>query len=137
MQITYIPKEKITEEFMENIHKNVFRETVPGHFFKFDECLIAEKDNSLLGYILIKEITTQMIDIAWGGTMKETRGTWVLKAFRDSCELLLKHYKVVTFQTRNTNVPMIKLGLSAGFSIVGCVVVNNDGLFINFSKGRE
>ena len=137
MHITHLPKEKMTEQFMENIHKNVFSENVPGHFFKFDECLIAEKEDSLLGYILIKEITTDMIDIAWGGTFKETRGIWIKKVFNDACDLLLKHYKVITFQTRNSNIPMIKLGLSIGFKIVGCVVLNENELFVNFSKGRE
>lgn len=137
MLITHLPKEKMTEQFMENIHKNVFNESVPGHFFKFDECLIAEKDDCLLAYILIKETTTDTIDIAWGGTFKETRGAWVKKAFQEAANLLLKHYKTVTFQTRNTNIPMLKLGLGAGFKIVGCLVLNQNELFVNFSKGRE
>jgi hypothetical protein len=137
MVITHLPKEKITESFMENIHTNVFNELVPGNFFKFDECLIAEENESLLAYILIKEITTDMIDIAWGGSFKETRGFWIKKAFQEGTDLLLKHYKTVTFQTRNSNIPMIKLGLSAGFKIVGCVVLNENELFVNFSKGRK
>ena len=122
---------------MENIHKNVFNELVPGDFFKFDECLIAEENESLLAYILIKEITTDTIDIAWGGSFKETRGVWIKKAFQEATDLLLKHYKTITFQTRNTNPSMIKLGVSAGFKIVGCVVLNENELFVNFSKGRK
>lgn len=137
MILTHLPKEKMTEQFMENIHKNVFDETVPSHFFKFDECLIAENNDYLLGYILIKEVTTDMIELAWGGTFKNTRGFWVKKAFKNSCDLLLQHYKIITFQTKNNNLSMIKLGLNIGFKIVGCTVVNGNEIFINFSKGRE
>ena len=137
MVITHLPKEKITEQFMENIHKNVFHETVPGHFFKFDDCIIVEDQDSLLAYILIKEITSDMVDIAWGGSFKETRGFWIKKGFQEVTDLLLKHYKTVTFQTRNTNIPMLKLGLAAGFKIMGCMVLNENELFVNFSKGRE
>jgi hypothetical protein len=137
MLITHLPKEKITQSFMENIHKNVFNELVPGDFFKFDECLIAEENDSLLAYILIKEVTSDIVDIAWGGSFKETRGFWIKKAFQEGVDLLLKHYKIVTFQTRNTNLPMLKLGLSVGFKIVGCMVLNENELFVNFSKGRK
>jgi hypothetical protein len=137
MQITYLPKEKITPEFIENMHKNVFNQTLPEYFFKFDECLIAENGDFLLGYVLLKETTSHIVDIAWGGTFKETRGPWVKKAFQECSEFLLKHFKIVTFQTRNTNIPMIKLGLSTGFKIIGCVVLNENELFVNFSKGRE
>jgi hypothetical protein len=137
MVITHLPKEKMTSDFIENIHTNVFNEVVPGDFFKFDECLIAENDQSLLAYILIKEITSESVEITWGGSFKETRGLWIKKAFQEGTELLLKHYKTVTFQTRNTNIPMLKLGLSVGFKIVGCVVLNENELFVNFSKGRK
>ena len=137
MVITHLPKEKITPSFIQNIHTNVFNEVVPGDFFKFDECLIAEDNQSLLAYILIKETTSDTVEITWGGSFKETRGFWIKKVFQEGIDLLLEHYKTVTFQTRNTNIPMIKLGLSVGFKIVGCIVLNENELFVNFLKRRK
>lgn len=137
MEIRHIPKEQITDQFLENVHKNIFNEAVPADFFKFDACLVAEENNELLAYILIKEITSCMVDIAWGGSFKNARGTVIKKMFNEGIGLLLKYYSTITFQTRNTNLAMIKLGLLGGFLITGTTLINENELFVSFARRRN
>lgn len=138
LQLVQIQKEQIDKKFLEDLHLSVFGESLPGEYFRFDLCLIAKNDNEdIVSYALVREINSETVELAWGGTSKEMRGIASKIAMDMFTEACLKYYPFVMFQTWNKNIPMIRLGLLNGYLITGLRTANNGDLYIIFTKGRE
>lgn len=137
LQISQIQKAQLDGKFLEDLHKSVFDEHIPSDYFRYDGCLVAQNDSGQIAtYALIREVSGETIELAWGGTSKDCRGVtskMALDLFTQEC---LNYYDNVTYQTCNKNVPMIKLGLSLGYLIVGARVANGGELFLILNKKR-
>ena len=138
IQVVQILKSQMDTKFLEDLHTSVFQDCIPGDFFRYDLCLVAkdEKDN-LISYALVREISSETVELAWGGTTQEHRGfisNKVFKAFTDKC---LEHFLFVTFQTRTKNTPMIRLGLAHDYFITGTRIASDNELYVIFTKRRD
>lgn len=137
LQIVKIPKEQLEGKFLEDLHKSVFEEHLSSDYFRYDFGLIAQDDQGRLAtYALVREVSGETLELAWGGTSKECRGVTsklALDLFTQEC---LTMYENVTYQTCNKNIPMLKLGLSLGYIVVGCRVANGGELFLILNKKR-
>lgn len=137
LQIASIKKEEMGEKFLSDLHKSTFNSEVDGSFFRFDGCLIAKnEEDDLVSYVLVRELSSEAAEIAWGGTSKKYRGINTKNAFDLFVDHIHKSYENVTFQAWNQNYPMLKLGLYKGFKIVGCRTTNTGDLFVIFNKKR-
>lgn len=138
MQLVQIPKSDITPEFLENLHHSVFDNRLPASYFRYDLCLAVKNDSGdLVSYALVREVSSDTVELAWGGTVPELRGAAsvrTLTMFVDEC---LKHFPNVMYQTWNKNHKMLKLGLGIGFNVVGCRQAVNGDIFLILNKGRE
>lgn len=137
VQVVQIPKSKMEGKFLEDLHKSVFDMHIPHEYFRYDGCLIAQNDKEeICTYALFREISSEVVELAWGGTAKDFRGVtsrMALDLFGQEC---LNYYENVTYQTHNKNIPMIKLGLSLGYIVVGTRIANNGDLFLILNKKR-
>ena len=119
------------------MHESIFDERLPSEYFRYDSCLVAQNDNDdIVSYALIREHTSEMIELAWGGTSKDKRGVnskIAMQLFTDEC---LKHYPAVMFQTWNKNIPMIRLGLLNGYIVTGTRLSLTNELYLIFTKKR-
>lgn len=137
LKLGHISKDQIQGKFIEDLHESIFNEKLPSDYFRYDSCLIAQDDNdNIVSYVLIREITSEMIELAWGGTSKDFRGVSskiAMQLFTDEC---LKYYPAVMFQTWNKNIPMIRLGLLNGYIITGTRTSLINEMFLIFTKKR-
>lgn len=137
MEIVQVPKEQMDEKFLADLHKSIFDHALPGGYFRFDICMIAKNDNGdLVSYALARELNSNTVELAWGGTSKEFRGISSKMAMEKFTEKCLEVYDSVVFQTWNKNDKMIRLGLRFGFIIVGTRVTDDNDLMVIFSKRR-
>ncbi len=137
MQLVQIPKSEITNELLEVVHKSIFDFELPYSYFRYDLCLAIKNDaGDLVSYALVREICSDTVELAWGGTCKEFRGSASLRALSIFANECLKQFKTVTFQTWNKNHKMLKLGLGAGFDVVGCRQAPNGGVYLILNKER-
>jgi hypothetical protein len=137
-KLVQVPKELMDGKFIEDLHKSIFDEVLPSDYFRFDTCFIAKNENDdLVSYALVREVSSEMVELAWGGTSKEYRGIAskvALDLFTDEC---LAHYPSVMFQTWNKNIKMLRLGLVHGYIVNGTRIANNNELFLILTKRRE
>lgn len=137
LEVVQIPRNQMSNEFLENLHLSVFKGHLPAEYFRFDGCMVTKnKEENLVSYALYREISSETVELAWGGTTDEKRGfasKTSLEMFTNEC---LKHYENVTYQTHNKNIPMLKLGLALDFIVVGCRVVANNELFLILNRKR-
>lgn len=137
MELVQIQKNQMTKEFLENLHTSVFDENLPGEYFKYDTCLVVkDSEGDMLSYALVRELTSDSVELAWGGTVKEHRGFKSIQTLTMFVEECLKHYKNVTYQTWNRNHKMLKLGLGLGFDVVGCRQSGDGHIFLIMNKKR-
>lgn len=135
LQLVKIPKEQLDGKFLEDLHKSIFDEHIPSEYFRYDFGLIAQDDEGRLAtYALVREVSGETLELAWGGTSKECRGITSKMALDFFTQECLALYENVMYQTSNKNIPMIKLGLSLGYIIVGCRVANGGELFLILNK---
>lgn len=138
MQLVQISKEQMTSDFLENLHQNVFDHRLPASYFRYDTCLAVKNGSEdLVSYALVREVSSDTVELAWGGTVPELRGAASVKTLTMFVDECLKHFENVTYQTWNKNHKMLKLGLGIGFNVVGCRQAVNGDIFLILNKGRE
>lgn len=122
-----------------NVHKDIFDDAVEESFFRYDYALFTVHNNEPVSYVLINERSADTAEMYYGGTLKEHRGILSKESLSIFLEELFKKHQYVVFQTRNTNFPMLRLGLSMGAKITG-VLQNPKGLIyvlFQFEKGGK
>lgn len=137
MQLVQISKEEMSSDFLENLHRCVFEAKLPNSYFRYDTCLVVKNDSGdLVSYALVREVSSDTVELAWGGTVPELRGFSSIKALTMFVDECLKHFENVTYQTWNKNHKMLKLGLGIGFNVIGCRQSSNGDIFLILNKGR-
>lgn len=136
MELALINKENMPKDFVENLHSTIFDSFIESDYFRYDSCLFAKEGDELISYVMVREVSSETAEMAWGGTSKKHRGLKSVDAFKLFVDYLHKDYENVGFQTWNRNYPMIKLGLSYKFVITGTRASNNGDLFVIFNKKR-
>jgi hypothetical protein len=137
LQLASIKKEEMTSGFLADLHKSTFGAEVPGDYFRFDGCLVAKNDEpELVSYVLVREVSSDTVEMAWGGTSTKHRGISSVAAFHMFVEHLHRGYENVMFQAWNKNHPMIRLGLTQKFEVIGCRTASDGSLFVIFNKKR-
>jgi hypothetical protein len=137
LKLVQVSKELMDGKFIEDLHSSIFDERLPSDYFRFDTCFIAknEKDD-IVSYALVREVSSEMVELAWGGTSKDYRGMASKVAMDLFTEQCLMHYPSVMFQTWNKNTKMIRLGLVHGYIINGTRIANNNEMFLILTKRR-
>lgn len=137
IEVVQVPKEQMDEKFLADLHKSIFDHALPGYYFRYDLCMIAKNEKGdLVTYALVREMSCESVELAWGGTSKEHRGFASKVAMEKITEKCLEVYESVVFQTWNNNLKMIRLGLGLGFTIIGTRVTDHNELMVLFSKRR-
>jgi len=137
MQLVQISKDQMTSDFLENLHQCVFNYKLPSSYFRYDTCLAVKNENEeLVSYALVREVSSDTVELAWGGTVPELRGFSSVKTLTMFVEECLKHFENVMYQTWNKNHKMLKLGLGIGFDVVGCRQATNGDIFLILNKKR-
>jgi len=138
LEVVQVPKEQMDDKFLGDLHSSIFDHALPGYYFRYDLCMIAKNEQGeLVTYALVREISSDSVELAWGGTSKEHRGFASKVAMEKFTEKCLEVYGSVVFQTWNKNLKMIRLGLGLGFTIIGTRVTDDNDLMVIFSKRRD
>ncbi len=102
-------------------HRAVFAETLPPEFDRIDFALMAvHAGKTPLGYLTARELNAQSVYMKHGGVFPPAAGkTIVLPVYLALLRYLDEYYRLITTLVENTNVPYLKLALTAGFLAVG------------------
>ena len=134
-QILHIPKEELSEEFLENLHSTTFDFHKSGDDFRIDGGYLSkEEDGSISGYVLYREISKSVIDLAYGAADKSNRGFLSLKNLAHFINLMFDKYEVVTTMVWNKNYKMLKMYMALGFDVVGTKLSHTGDLFVLLEK---
>jgi hypothetical protein len=138
LEVVQVPKEQMDGKFLEDLHKSIFGHELPSFYFRYDLCLIAKNEQGeLVTYALLRELSCEAIEMAWGGTSNDHRGFATKTAMEKFTEKCFEFYDSVVFQTWNKNTKMIKLGLALGYTIIGTRLTDDGDLMVLFNKRRE
>ena len=106
--------------YSESAHLICFNQTGRGAIERCDLALMVVDGETPLMYATIKEHDTLSAHLSFGGAFPSCKGTSLsVKAYDLIMDYLKKNYKYVTMFIKNTNTPMLKFGLRAGFIITG------------------
>lgn len=137
MKISFVRKEQVDKEFLEHIHLTTFGAELPHDYFRFDALMIAGDGEEMFSYTLVREISSETAELAWGGTTEKYRGFRSLKILDAFCEQMFKEYLHVTIQVHQKNMPMLKLALGGGFLIIGTRATPEGELYVILNKSRR
>lgn len=104
----------------EYAHLICFNEKGRGEIDRCDFAIMVIDDDVPLMYATIKEHDSLTAHLSFGGAFPSCKGTpRSVKAYDLIMDYLRNRYKYVTMYVKNTNAPMLKFGLRAGFIITG------------------
>lgn len=113
--------------FSESAHLICFNQTGRGEIDRCDLALMVGDGDIPLMYATIKEHDSLSAHLSFGGAFPSCKGTSKsVKAYDLIMEYLRKNYKYITMYVKNTNAPMLKFGIRAGFIITGIDFIHND-----------
>lgn len=136
--IRHIPKEKLDPKFMQDLHSTTFDFFKSGEDFRVDGGYIAEEsDGTISGYVLYRELSNSVIDLAYGAADKSMRGFLSVKNLAHFTELMFDKYETIATMVWNKNYKMLKIYMSFGFDIVGIKHSRNGDLFVLIEKTKE
>lgn len=96
-----------------------FKEERDPDFDRYDYAIICNNEKrDILAYATILEHDARSAYMQHGGTFS-TNGLITVKSYMLIIDWLKKKYPILTTRIFNTNVPMLKLALQAGFLIHG------------------
>jgi hypothetical protein len=137
MRTIRVEKDLWLKEFSENAHLSVFEPDVgyePGSL-DFALMTIDEEKDAPIIYTTVKDLPKKGAYIEFGGSFPDYRGSSkVLRAFIQMTDYFrVENYKFVCFGCRNNNIPMNRLGLSAGYIPTG-MLYDREKLFLEYTK---
>jgi len=136
-EIVSIPKDFFTEKFLENLHSTIFDFHKSGDEFRIDGGYIAkEEDGNISGYVLYREVSKNVIDLAYGGADKSYRGFKTLDNLSKFISQMLESYELITTMVWNKNTKMLKIYMSLEFDIVGTKLSKTGDMFVILEKGK-
>lgn len=82
--------------------------------------LAADDENKLSGFITCKEMDAETVYFQYGGSMPNYEKTLnVFSGYMSFVHWTKERYKRITTRIENTNLPMLKLAMKAGFLVIG------------------
>lgn len=125
MKLIVLSKEEWVT-FSDDAHLICFNETKRSEIERIDYALLVVNDEGPLMYATIRQYEAATAYMSSGGAFPSSKGTPLsYKAF----ELILDHLRTnnsfVTMRVLNTNTPMLKFALKAGFITEGIVYHKN------------
>lgn len=111
------------DPMLRDSHKAIFSGDLPTEYFKYDFAYLTVDNEEPISYCLAQEKSTEVVEMTYGGTVKEHRGL----SSKESLIMFLNKFRsdgfeFMVMQAKNTNYPMIRLGLSLGGLITGTVL---------------
>lgn len=116
------------ERYSANARLSVFGEILDPEDERIDFALLTTKDKELVIYTTLKELSRKHVYLCFGGSFPNARGktSLVRGAFLEMLSYLFEQgYEEVTFSTKNTNYPMQRLSMHAGFVCVGISICSS------------
>lgn len=122
----------------EEAHALVFNEVRPPSFNTFDYALMVSDENDRpVCYATLIEMDRHSVYMQHGGAFPEVaKTTRVARGYHLMIAYLKEHNVKIATRVLNTNLPMLKLALSAGLLINGIDMVGHE-IFLNMSWVRE
>lgn len=103
-----------------NAHRAVFNETLPVEQHAYDYALLALDRGEPCGYATVKEFSLEEAYLQHGGSFGPWRGNFnVGHVYMDMLAWLKERYQRISTRVENTNIPYLKLALTAGFRVIG------------------
>jgi hypothetical protein len=126
------------QAYSESAHLICFNQTGREKLERCDLALMVVDGDVPLMYATIKEHDALSAHLSFGGAFPSCRGTTKsVKAYDLIMEYLKKNYEYVTMFVKNTNTPMLKFGLRAGFIITGIDFKHNDTYLIHYLEVKN
>jgi len=130
--------EKDWKQLSEAAHIAVFERRKPKELERIDFALVADaEENDPIAYVTCKELDAKTVYWQYGGMFKDYRGKGeailAIKALMEWCH---DKYDYIGCRVENTNLPMLKTAMNAGFLIVG-IRMFNQGVFLEHLSTKE
>lgn len=137
-EILKIDPETWKEKYAANARLSVFGEIVEPEDERIDYALLVAKDKELVIYVTLKELSRRHVFMCFGGSFPNSRGKseLVRGAFLTMVEKLFETYDEVTFHTKNSNYPMQRLSMHAGFVVVG-ITFGDKHVLLEYNLKKE
>jgi hypothetical protein len=101
-------------------HLICFNEHFPAEQNRIDFALLVHENNVPLAYGTCREFDAHTVYFQFGGAFPSAKNTVKsFKAYLKILEAASSHYKRATTLIENTNIPMLKFAMKAGFLITG------------------
>ena len=108
--------------FAEDAQKVSFQARRDAHLDRIDYALLAIHTDTekVAGFLTCREHDAETVYWQFGGAMPGTLGTvGTYRAYQMGVAYARERYKRITTLIENTNTPMLRLAMKAGFRIVG------------------
>jgi len=137
MNASIVKKEEFLE-IVEQAHLAVFSDELNKNFFRFDFAIAVHEDSDPIGYTLVHELTSEDVEMTYGGVVQDHRNISSKEGFRLIIGRLKEMgYKNVLAQVENKNIPMLRLALSEDFLIIGNRTNKSGKQFMLLCKNLE
>ena len=116
--------EKLTleqwNEVSENAHLVCFNEHRPREVNTFDFALVTRNESELCTYATCIELDKASVYMQHGGAFPNVaKGVYTVKGYLMTMRYLKENYQRASTRIKNTNLPMLKMAMGAGFLING------------------
>jgi hypothetical protein len=119
MEIVILSKEQ-WQELSDNAHAICFNESNFSAIERVDYALLVIKDDVPMVYATIREHDSATAYLSHGGSLPSAKGTTAsFAAYMYVIKYLCGKYDVLSTRIQNTNKPMLKFAMKAGFIIDG------------------
>lgn len=139
MKIEKIPADQWAH-VSQKTHEICFGVSRPPSLDRIDYALVALDDAKVVGYVTVREHSSEQAYLQFGGILPDERGRKTLERFARTIHWLREtgKYKRLTLSIGNEHVPMLKLALLTGFRVVGVRTFHSAVLLehlLDFEKG--
>jgi hypothetical protein len=119
MKASYLTPQE-WDQYAEKAHLICFDEVMDADINRIDFALVIHEDDVPLSYTTCREFDKNTVYMQFGGAFPSAKNT--LKSFfsyKVMLDTLSEKYMRATTLIENTNLPMIKFAMKAGFKIIG------------------
>lgn len=104
----------------EKAHLVVFNQNKPGSKERIDYALVCTEGDELKGYLTAREMDGDTVYWQYGGAFPGTKGShYTIQGYLAFVRWTKEFYKRIQTRIENTNLPMLKFALKAGFRVIG------------------
>lgn len=119
MEFKKLPKEHWAL-LARNSNIAVFGEQMDPKDERIDFTYVALEDDKMVGFVSCQERDADSLYIQYGGLVKPKQGQgFGSEGFPNLLAMIASEYQRVGLLVENTNMPMLKMALGAGFLVIG------------------